>query len=1200
VAAQRGETRVGDLVEVPRIETVVRLSDRRDAARRAELVASFVPTEEARRALVAVARRLRDGTGSAFVVGGYGSGKSHLLAVLAEAGEAEPLPAADALWQEAGGIGAPPPLAVAVSLVDQAAARPLEEILVEAAAQALGIAAPGQPSRPERWDGLAAATRAAGRRGLLLLVDELSSFLRAKPGLAALREDVRLLQFLGERRETPLWVVATMQETIEAAAQPEPEVSQRLRDRYATLRLTGAHLEEVVAGRLIRHRPGAGAAIAAVRGGLVDALGALPFEPARFDRLYPVYPPTIDHLDAMRHHLSAARGALDFVYRRLVGDPGEGIAPLLAAPAGTLLTPDRLLDHFAVRLAETPETAPLVERVSALYRVEGERLFGPDAALARRVADLLCVEAAGARPRPRTATEVAQALAVAEHAIDPGSGVAHVAAVLERMADAGAYVVREAGAGGGGVRYRVDAEADAALVVERRLLALTAGEGPGEEGRLIDRVLRLLPDDPALPVRALRRDREVTRTVHWERSERRGTVWFGSLTDLDATDVTAWLERLDRPGQDFVLAIAAPAGDAGHAQARAHLDAVLLPAAAGHASAPALLWWVGAPLGDLSGLRRLDALQSLEDELASVETAASARALAVVRDELGARHAAVLRDVVGSVYAGEVVVGQGDTLGTPQALRVLAFAQVVERLVHGALALRHPDHKAVMARGEAPGEGTEAALFTDLLPAGEIAGTADPGLAALVDGVLVPLGLAEKRGRGFRLVTDPGRSPALGALAGAIAGLGAQAPDRSVEAPAVRRALAKGRLGLDERAVRLTLAVAAFAGLVVPVAGGRRVPLTRLSGPEAIDRIEALRPGGGAEDTAVPAALATLPFLAESAGGPYLPAKQRELWARAVKWKAERGDPGAEADALAELSRHPVLADWRLEPAVADLAAAGAIRAAIAVSLPAAEGLARLAAASEAAGPALAQALTRSDAWSTFVRSEVRPLLEADRYLHHPALDALAGGGPDPEGLTGERSSLADRLRRGPGLLDPAERSAWRSALQVFVDRYRERYARAHRGAVGDDPGPALAALDRRHPAAAGDPRARAAHQAVLARHCTLQPARFLDVEPQCACGYHLGDPPLTQAIAVYADLLGGIAGEVAAAGQGATAGPPVPAPARPARDTTPPARTAQRRRLASLAAALAGDGAVPAAELRRRFEAWLMASDDTPVTVEP
>ena len=242
--------RIGDILDVPTIRTVVSLEDRQDGAVRADLLAAFVPTEEARRVLEATARRVAEGHGSLMVMGGYGSGKSHLLLMLAELGEPDTVLAGRAWWPEI--QGSRRPLVVTVSLVEHASARSLEEILLEGVARRLDRTPFVAADRRPRWQAAHAAIREAGYGGLLLLVDELSAYLRARTPVSALREDVRLLQYLGEEREFPLTLVATLQESLERATEADPEAVRRLRDRYVTLPLTGAHLESVVTERLLR------------------------------------------------------------------------------------------------------------------------------------------------------------------------------------------------------------------------------------------------------------------------------------------------------------------------------------------------------------------------------------------------------------------------------------------------------------------------------------------------------------------------------------------------------------------------------------------------------------------------------------------------------------------------------------------------------------------------------------------------------------------------------------------------------------------------------------------------------------------------------------------------------------------------------------------------------------------------------------
>ena len=80
---QQPELRVGDLVDVPVVRTVVRLHDAEDDAQSNILARDFVFTEDVVRSLRVLSRSFAQGEGAGFfLIGSYGSGKSHLLAVL--------------------------------------------------------------------------------------------------------------------------------------------------------------------------------------------------------------------------------------------------------------------------------------------------------------------------------------------------------------------------------------------------------------------------------------------------------------------------------------------------------------------------------------------------------------------------------------------------------------------------------------------------------------------------------------------------------------------------------------------------------------------------------------------------------------------------------------------------------------------------------------------------------------------------------------------------------------------------------------------------------------------------------------------------------------------------------------------------------------------------------------------------------------
>src|SRR5262252_8225478 len=175
--------RIADLVDVTAAETVVRLDGA--PGRLDELVL----TGDVTQSLSAVLEAARGPHGAGFLlVGHFGSGKSHFLAALSEL-LAEPARAGSLRgWGDHArelARSARSSLPVAVPLVEYRAEANLEDVTWRRAWRALRREPPPLGSdRAAAWAALLAAVRSGGHDGLLLLVDELSEFLRAKRGPA--------------------------------------------------------------------------------------------------------------------------------------------------------------------------------------------------------------------------------------------------------------------------------------------------------------------------------------------------------------------------------------------------------------------------------------------------------------------------------------------------------------------------------------------------------------------------------------------------------------------------------------------------------------------------------------------------------------------------------------------------------------------------------------------------------------------------------------------------------------------------------------------------------------------------------------------------------------------------------------------------------------------------------------------------------
>ncbi|MGH9074727.1 MAG: DUF6079 family protein, partial [Acidimicrobiales bacterium] len=485
---------LGDLVEIAEVDTVVRLDG--SPGRLAELVLTGDVVRSLSAVLEAAASASGGGAGF-FVVGPFGSGKSHFLAavgeLLASPAAAAALPGWDVRLRELAGA-ARPSLPVAVPLVEYRARASLEDVVVERAWRALGQPSPGAGTdRTAAWDGFLEAARSEGHAGVVVLLDELSELLRAKQG-PALTEDLRFLQFLGEwTPERPVVVLAALQESLEEVANVSQRELARIRDRYRpSLTLSMRHVEDLVRGRLVRLLPEAGPWVERAWQVTSQAFPGSPLPPDSFSRCYPLHPATLSLLEGLKFVLSQQRGVVDFICSRMRDGLGRGYAELV--------TPDEVFDHFAGRLHERAETAPFADTVVPYYERAADELIDPeDHDLALRAVKLLCLLAASPIERPRTAAELAAMLLTRVSDIDASANVAYLErAVLEPIVQRGAYVVAEAGPP---ATYAVELGADAALVARTRVAQARAETSPSDR-RLVATLVEL-GSSPVLPLQLL-------------------------------------------------------------------------------------------------------------------------------------------------------------------------------------------------------------------------------------------------------------------------------------------------------------------------------------------------------------------------------------------------------------------------------------------------------------------------------------------------------------------------------------------------------------------------------------------------------------------------------------------------------------------------------------------------------------------------
>ena len=498
-------SKIRDYVDIQDHPTVVRLED---SLEESWISSSYYLTEDVQLHVDALRKILAGDVGTGvFLVGSYGSGKSHFLAWLTQRLRAGEL------------LDGPAPDVVAISLLNYNAEARLEDVVCSA----LDIYV-GTEDRRVGWD----AAMARHPAGLLLVIDELSEFLRSKPAPQRYTEDIRFLQFMGEwsmgHRFT---VLGAMQEAIEHTGDLEHALYRKIKDRFPLrFRLTPTHVHDLIANHVLVKKPGYDEAVRKLTRHLAAALpdARLPFD--KLSEIYPLHPATLELLDEVRDRFSQTRGVIDFVCTQLSGKPEREISPFLDREWGELVTPNVIVDHFEDVLQLQPEFLPVAQRLLPWYERHLPELFDTPGQrrLAERLIRLLVVAHLSPSREGLTAEDASLWLLFAATRIDPSRNLMIVKRVLETLAREGRFVRAVNG------RFSLDLKDDGASQLER-MLQRELAELPGAES-LLESLARALGGKiagrQAFNPLLLPRDRWQERTVKWCNHERPWSVFLGN------------------------------------------------------------------------------------------------------------------------------------------------------------------------------------------------------------------------------------------------------------------------------------------------------------------------------------------------------------------------------------------------------------------------------------------------------------------------------------------------------------------------------------------------------------------------------------------------------------------------------------------------------------------------------------------------
>ena len=533
---------------------------------------SFVVTAEVSKSLEMIFASLSRPEGrGAFLKGHFGSGKSHFLGMLSL------LLRYPESWETLTGqepslegfrknLQARKFLVVEISLIQHRGTEFLEDIFLREVFRELsthlGHPFEGRESRQETFEEIRRAMRGLGFSGMVLLVDELSEFLRSKTDAHAYNEDIRLLQYLGEEASSfPLWIVASLQEWIEETGEINQDTFNKIKDRYPVrITLGRSHIEELISHRLIRHREGADDEIRNVFRSLRRYFPSFPVEESRFVRLYPVHPATIALLDRLRPLFSEHRGIVDFIHYRLKGDTERGIPSFLEKPAQELLGPSAIFDHFLHRIREMAETQPFVEKGFEYFRDEIPQIFkdADQQKVALDVVKLLVLFAISPVKTRYTARHMAEMIMFKVTDLEADINYQYCRDILERLGKETSYIVVTPGKDPFDDHFSLDLRVDVTALLRRKIRQGVTEIFPGDR-RLFDRLLPFA-ESPHLPFAGWAEQKQQRVSVPWEYTRRAGIILLRQIDEVPLAEAEGLAEEWKRTEEDFFLVVGTTRG----------------------------------------------------------------------------------------------------------------------------------------------------------------------------------------------------------------------------------------------------------------------------------------------------------------------------------------------------------------------------------------------------------------------------------------------------------------------------------------------------------------------------------------------------------------------------------------------------------------------------------------------------------------
>ncbi len=823
--------KIGDLIDVPDIKTVIQLKDLQEEGLREMIINCFVVTSEVMENLNMVFTSLsrKEGKGI-FLKGHYGSGKSHFLSILSV------LLRSPDHWHIL--ISQEPSLerfrdffrsrrflVVEISLVQHRGTEFLEDIFLNGIFEEIKrISCEGIERKDSRHETFLEVKRALNRLGLsgmVLLVDELSEFLCSKTDAHAYNEDIRFLQYLGEEaRSFPLWIISSLQEWIEETGEIAQDTFNKIKDRYPIrMNLGRAHIEELLSQRLIRHREGAEEEIRKIFSSIKRYFPLFPVEENRFLRLYPVHPATITLLDHLKPLFSEHRGIVDFIHYRLKGDEERGIPSFLERPSHELLAPSTIFDHFIHRIREMSETQPFIEKVYNSYEEEIPRIFKDEEQqkVAIDAIKLLILFAISPVKVRYTARHMAEMILFRVTDLESEINYQYLRDILERLRKETTYISVIPGEESLDDQFSISLKPDISSIMRQRIRQ-TKGEIFQDDRRLFYRLLPIAQSSH-IPFKGWAEDGIQHLSFSWEYTRRSGTLLLRQIDEVSIKEIERMAEEWKRTEEDFSIFV----GTTHHVEKQyEYLHGILSMIRERYPGM--FLFWLPAKLEEHEEEWMKEVLSSLILlDRQKEDFSESSKEMKVLLENYIEGAKKRIGELFTKAYFSGLLIWDEKQIEL-STYGYLSQERFLQEFLPDLLSRRFPKHHRIHPYIEALAPTTIPNLLREFFVSGmiEIDDRTKFGLKTILEGLLRPMGLVRKKGNQYTLQVDPRSSEIVEEFLLMV--------DKGpIQPETLYWSLRKGEYGLLRHQFEALLFSLLFSGNVVAYQGSRKKGLDEIS-----------------------------------------------------------------------------------------------------------------------------------------------------------------------------------------------------------------------------------------------------------------------------------------------------------------------------------------------------------------------------------